>query len=469
MTLPQAVSIPMPTFPQASVLLLLAALLSPWTPAAPESAGGSNGGVMPCSLIPSPQAVAEASLGQAGEFGAAVALIEDPARGGVYCAVGSPSAMSSGSPRGSVRVVVLDGRDGSLRPCSRIGHASIAPTGLSSHARFGAALDFGPGGPVGTLAIGAPGANTEGGTRAGLVRLYRVGVAALAEPMPMAELVEFTPPAGNDGAAFGASVAFRPDGQQLAIGAPFAKVPGGPSFAGAVYVYGSENGEWSLQFVATPPRPSVAATFGHALDWVGSTLVVGAPGDGEVAPGAGRVYGLVGVGPERGTVSWEVAAPAGAGGAAGMRFGESLAAIDPSTVAIGGWGRGLVEVLAVPASGEPVHRALLQGDPAEGFGLRVTATADRLFVGAPFAVGAGLPVGANSSAGRVEVYARRGSDWVFAGSHFSTAPSANGEFGVALDACTTASGGAHVLVGEPSSHLACPRGSSCAAGAAFLF
>lgn len=465
MTPIQAASVPITALVQISALVLLAGGLSPLVPAAPSSDAGSNDGVMPCLLVPTPQAVAEAVLGQRGEFGAAVASIEEPTSGGVYCAVGAPSAMSAGSPRGSVRLVVLDGQDGSVRPCSRVGQGVISPTGLSSHARFGAALEFGSGGPLCTLAVGAPGANTEAGSRTGLVRLYGIGMPAGGGPVPMTELVEFTPPVGSDGAAFGASLAFSPDGQQLAIGAPFAKAPGGPSFAGSVYVYGSENGEWSLQFVAVSPRPSIAATFGHALDWVGSTLVVGAPGDGDVAPGAGRVYGIEGTGPDRGVQHWEVAAPVRAGGAAGMRFGEALAAVGADTLAIGGWGRGLVEVLSVPSVGDPVHRALLQGNAAEGFGLRVTGAAGRLFVGAPFAAG---PAG-ESSVGRVEVFAERAGDWVFAGSRRSVAPSANGEFGVSMDVVETSSGGAHVLVGAPGSHLACPRASSCAAGAAFLF
>ena len=55
------------------------------------------------------------------------------------------------------------------------------------------------------------------------------------------------------------------------------------------------------------------------------------------SPGAGRVYGLVGAGPQQGGVRWELAAPKTTGGAAGMRYGESLVAVDGSTLAIGGW------------------------------------------------------------------------------------------------------------------------------------
>ena len=446
-------------------LLLVAGVLSPVGLAAARCLSGSNGGAMACYLVPPPDAVSEATLGQRGEFGASVAVTLDPASGGALCAVGAPTAMSAGSPRGSVRLVALDGRDGSLRPCSRIGQGVVAPQGLSAHARFGAAVDLSKGSTGTLLAVGAPGANSAGGSRAGLVRLYSVAGSSSPGPMPIAELVDFNPEPGSDGAAFGASVAFRGDGKQLAVGAPSATAPAGPSLAGAVYVYGCESGEWSLEFVATAPAPSVAATFGHAVGWVGDTLVVGSPGNGEIAPGAGRVYGLVGAGPQQGELRWELAAPKTTGGAAGMRYGESLVAVDGSTLAIGGWGRGVVEVFKVPASGDPVHRVLLRGDPTEGFGLRLAATPDRLFVGCPYAPGAG----GESGAGRLKVFERSGSLWEPTGSLGSAEPSLNGEFGVALGAYTDGVNQAHVLVGEPGSNLACRTELGCAAGAAFLY
>jgi hypothetical protein len=282
--------------------------------------------------------------------------------------------------------------------------------------------------------------------------------------IPIAEFVEFTPAAGSAGASFGASVALSADGLQLAVGAPLAAAPDGPSFAGLVYVYGAEDGEWTLQFTVAAPRPSVAATFGKALAWVGGTLVVGAPGDGEVAPGAGRVYGVEADG-AGGRIMWEVAAPANGGAASGMRFGEALSAIGDDGVAISGWGRGVVELLAFRVDGAPAHQALLQGNAAEGFGLRLAAAPGRLYIAAPFATG---PHG-EASAGHVEAFVRRGDHWWFEGESRSASISANGEFGIALDTFTGQLGSSRVLVGEPGSHAACPPQTPCAAGAASLF
>lgn len=448
---------------RAAALMLLLALPCSATPIRANDDGAL--GQETCTLLPSRRAAAEASMGQRGEFGAAVAILTVPGAAGgasaALCAVGSPRAMEAGSHRGSVRLFSIGAHGPAAGPCVAAPRATLQPRALSANAQFGAALDFHG---DGLLAVGAPGADSAGGSRAGLVRLVRAGGVAGVGPLPVTHLADLVPPAGSDGAAFGAAVAFSADGQQLAVGAPMTRSPGGPPFAGRVYVYSVAGGEWALSLVVDPPRPAVAATFGKTLDWVGGTLLVGAPGDGAIAPASGRVFGFQGTGAAAGALAWELAAPAGASAVSGMRYGDALAALDEHTFAVGGWGHAVVEVLHVNESGLPVHEALLQGDPTTGFGLRVAGAGAQLFVGAPFALG---PQG-ESSAGRVEVFTRSAAGWSASGSLIGLHPVTGAEFGVSVAAAEGPGGVARVIVGEPGSHAACRGGSSCAAGAALV-
>lgn len=90
----------------------------------------------------------------------------------------------------------------------------------------------------------------------------------------------------------GMSVALSADGQWAALGAPFdadpsqgiAAVPpaalgSGQPMAGAVYLYRHVNAAWTLVAYIKPPFAESGDQFGASLGFVGTYLVIGAPGD----------------------------------------------------------------------------------------------------------------------------------------------------------------------------------------------
>ncbi len=431
-------------------------------------------GALESLLVPRRRLVAS-SAGTAPEFGSAVALDPGDSRRAALAYVGAPRAHVDGGGRGVVQIF--------RSPSGGVGHwldgwgHLVQGRGLAVGARFGASLAA----SGGLFVVGAPGANSPGGERSGLVRIYSApgtGPGAIHRPRLLAEL---HPPAGLDGAAFGATLAIETaaDGevQRLAVGAPKA-MPAGVALAGRVFVYRrSPGGGFVLDFEAMASEPRVAATFGASLAFAGTYLIVGAPGDGQLAPGAGRVYGF---GPD-GALAFELAPPIGGRpgdgpigglGAAGARFGSALGAVGARGFAVSSFGRGLVEIFRVvhlPSSGkEPIHEQTLRGLPAHRFGTSLATSGQLLMVGAPGAPSTGVPStgvpGGSPPPGQVYVYARLAGVWRPAGALRSVMPAPNGEFGLTL-----ASAGGHCVVGEPGSNGACPQAAACLAGMGAVF
>jgi len=392
-------------------------------------------------LWPPGEGVQAAVAGAGTEFGHAVALLGDVAL------VGASREVVHGTSSGVVHVAcrTADGGDWIRLPAARLDGRS-----LGDGARFGAAIAA-----AGKLvAVGAPRADGPGGSMSGVVHLFaldrRTGGSRL--------LAELAPPGGSDGAAFGASLAFdaRPGAaRRIAIGAPQARDgTGSVPLAGAVHVFVENGAHWLPQITLHAPTPGVAAGFGSSVAFVDGVLVVGTPGDGTLAPGAGRVFAF----DETGALRWEL----GPGGnAAGARYGSPLCVLDAQTLAIGLFGRGGVEVVKVGGSATQ-HQSLLRGEPLGGFGVAIAGSGCDLFVGAPF--------GGPSAGGAVQRFVRDRGKWKLAGTLSPSPATTGGEFGVALAVGMGGDGVRRLLVGEPASDAPCPPNAQrCGAGRAVVF
>jgi len=398
-----------------------------------------------------------AGSGAPAAFGAAVALGRDRAY------VGAPRGGRAGG--GAVHVFGLAGPGGGAPAATWSG--VLRDPGGAAGDRFGAAVTC----AGAALAVGAPRAarRATGEPLVGRVLVFDGaagdedgdGAAVGAGAAPAAAL---EPPAGVGPARFGSAIAARVvDGRivELAIGAPSAAV-GGAVSAGTVAVHGGAAVDWA--FAArrdAPGAPAAARSFGAALAFVGDTLVVGAPGDGAVAPGGGRVYGF---GPD-GALRFALGPLELLGGAspadvAGARLGTSLAAIGARAFAVGAPGKGLVVVVPLDGAGaaSPPASSLVRGSALGGFGVRVAASREAVFVSAPWPT--------SSSSGEVFEFRPDGAGgWRLARTHrpgaAAGAHAAGTEFGVAL-----AVRGSRLVVGQPSSS---DPGRPGPAGVAHLF
>ncbi len=449
-------------------------------------------------------------------FGAALGLLAPepgpsggaatPLAAGAVVLVGAPDDAATGVGRGAVHVFVqraggLD-RERHLLPAT----GPADPAVLSAAEAFGAALATDG---AALCAIGAPGRDVG---RAGVVVAAAGGVTLVARIggawQRAAELSAVTPEAG---ARFGAALALGsaaaealPGGtaagssdpgagaegaapvRVLAVGAPQARAADGTPAAGAVTVFaagGPSPAPWTPRLELAAPTPALAAGFGAALALVddahgirsgpmATCLAVAAPGDPGAGPGAGAVF-LFDLGGR--LLDVRRAAPdVHRGQPAGARYGERIAALGGGRIAVAAPARGAVEVLRVEG-GTLVREALLAASPLVGFGLALAgAGGELLAIGAPFEGpgadrdGAGAPL---LGAGRVHVYARSGEVWC-AGPRFGAelAAGATGveprdELGAALAIDPHGRG---LLVSAPGDDSACPGGTPCDLGAAYL-
>ena len=308
----------------------------------------------------------------------------------------------------------------------------------------------------GWLVLGAPG-SLEGSDRMGSVTIVHLDpwTGWPGEPRLL------RPPTAEAGTSFGASAALRfvGDGAWLAVGAPHAAHPDtGRPLAGVVHLFwleGPPPGRWIHQRVLRPRSGTVGGAFGAALCFAGDTLVVGSPGHGAVAPGAGAAFGFGLDGGERWRWTGNVPGarvgtalalgPEGAGGGA-RRAPEE--ASSRSRLAVGAPGVGRVDLLELTPGGWTFRLSgSLQGAAAEGFGLSLAASAGHLFVGAPRAAVDGLP-----SAGVLYHFGPGGHGGP-SQTLVSPAPRAHGEFGAAL-AADRSGRSTRVAVGEPGTGAA---------------
>jgi uncharacterized repeat protein (TIGR01451 family) len=197
-----------------------------------------------------PTAIDSPSATAGGFFGLSVAAL------GNYFAIAAPFDGTHGT------VYVYTTTTGLL-------YKTITLTGPTTGDYFGSSMSN----VNGNLLIGAQ----NGGT--GVINTP--GAAYLYSPSGVLLRAFHNPNATESGALFGAAVAG--DGNIVLIGAPIASAG-----QGRAYVFNATTG--ALMDTLQKQSPVAGDHFGNAVDMLGETFVVGAPGDSQGASGAGAVY-----------------------------------------------------------------------------------------------------------------------------------------------------------------------------------
>ena len=335
-----------------------------------------------------------ASDGETGDrFGAAVAIDGDT------IAVGAPYARC---------VYVFREVGGNWIQEARL----VAPSLADSE--FGSALDV----EGNRLVVGAPG-SLSGSSGQPRVYWYR---RAGTFPFSVWSLQGSLVPPGSIDVAYGYSIAI--EGGSVAIGHGPAVFNGGvPS---PVHVF---------QLAATGATHEAALVFANAfsnegfgasLDWVGDTLLVGAP----LAVGnAGRAYLFNKVGGAWGaSISIPNPYPGGY-----FRFGSSVSLAN-SMAAIGlpNYPGGALAAFAIsPAGGVAIGSPIASSFPGSNFGQTVRVSGSYLLSVVP---GTLPSSGSSGVQGRCGVFQFNGTTWTLAGAIASGNPTQDEQFGCSLDA-----------------------------------
>jgi outer membrane protein assembly factor BamB len=319
--------------------------------------------------------------------------------GGVLA--GAPLAPVGGESRAGV-AYVLDAAGHLVRTLQ-----SPNPT---TDGMFGAAVLI----AGGDLVVSAPGDVASGTAGAGAVYRFDGTTFALKRIFP--------PPRPQTGLRFGLPLLF--DGNNTLYVGAAETLPPTAANAGAIYALDFGSGAFLRSFEA--PAPTAGALFGAAFVLAANTLIVGAPGtSGGGQTGAGAAYLLDATsGALLHPLSSPNPTPAGAFGSAIALLGSTLLVGAPGESGAGQSGGGVVYAFD-PASGAlertftaPIPRAGL------GFGAVIAATATSYFAGVPAA-----PVANLDAAG--QVYAldpTKGLSQIFQ----SPTPRANAHFGASL-------------------------------------
>ncbi len=269
--------------------------------------------------------------------------------------------------------------------------ALLAPTDLAPFDEFGAALAF----DDGRLLCGAPGDDLVGSNQfmvaAGSVFVFT------RDDTGWTQVEKLSAHDQQPGDRFGSAVAVR--GPHAAIGAP--ERTGG---TGAVYVFSELLGSTFIQtHLLIASTPDSGDRFGASLALDGPWLVVGAPGDDDVASDAGAVYVF-----EFSSGAWierhkftVVGAPANyAFGSAVTMLGSRLVVGSPGD----GSSVGHAHAFEHHGNGWGAVQSFSTGttSPGDSFGAAVSMYGDELVVGAP---------GDDQESGRAYVFSHDGTDW----------------------------------------------------------
>jgi FG-GAP repeat protein len=195
---------------------------------------------------------------------------EDASILGDWLVVGAPRANDLGSESGAVYVYKLV--EGVW-----VEHQTLtaSPAGGSGR-RFGQQVALQPG----RLLIAAP---SYTGAVAGSGAMYSFEL----QSDQWVEVQRFFASDGQDDDYFG--VNFDVDGDRIAVGAYGHDGPGS-SYTGAVWVFDHNGTEWVEVVKLVPSGPAYRTYFGTGIGLSGDRLLLGAPGDGDIANGAGAVY-----------------------------------------------------------------------------------------------------------------------------------------------------------------------------------
>lgn len=272
---------------------------------------------------------------------------------GARMALGDP-ADDEGSSAGAGSVSWFQ-RGGELYTLqARLRAPTIAPGDF-----YGSALDL----QGAVLAVGAPGRESGVSQDNGEVLVYALAAGGATLSATLAG-----PPADN--AQFGAALSL--DQGRLAVGAP-----GEDGGRGAVYVYGSLGGAWTLVQRLQPAELVVGDQYGASVSLRGNRLVVGAPqrtAAGLLNAGSAYVY-------DQSLLGWLLAVRSD-GAAADARLGASLAQ-DASRVVVGAPGANLAQVWTGGLGSYALETTLAGSVPASSFGAAVALKDGLLAVGAP--------------------------------------------------------------------------------------
>ena len=206
-------------------------------------------------------------------------------------------------------------------------------------------------------------------------------------------------PNGQPDDGFGYQVALK--GDRIV-----ASAPGDDAFAGSVQVYDLVGGTWTQTAVLTSPTAGAGDVLGLSLDFDGTTIVAGAPGQVTVGP-----IGKAVVWQHNGTAWFPYEITESDSGPNG-RYGESVA-VDGGHLAVGAsWRTGTSSrdgaVYLYEQLGNPwVNTARLDGNASfstRQLGYRVSMSDDRLAVAA-------LSSTINTQVGAVEIYDYDGTSW----------------------------------------------------------
>lgn len=231
------------------------------------------------------------------------------------------------------------------------------------------------------------------GDQSGSVYIYGDPVAASPRgrtgTLQWGRLAKLVAPDARPGERFGYSVAV--EGDAIIVGAP--GLGDGNAF-GSVYIFqrGAERFPvWNLVAQLTAPDAGVSDRFGSSVAIVGTTLVIGSPGDSADGSSAGAAYVFE---RQQDADAWVHAATlAGSDAEGGSQFGFAVA-IDGDNIVVGamghqsvGFNSGAAYVFSRHEGGENrwgQSSKLVASDPAQGanFGMAVAIAGGTIVVGA---------------------------------------------------------------------------------------
>jgi hypothetical protein len=302
------------------------------------------------------------------------------------------------------------------------------------------------------VAVGAYGHSVNGQTGAGAVYIFTQSGSSWSLQQELTASDEST----GFQQHFGAAVALS--GDTVVIGAPERAV-GGTNDEGEVYVFTRTAGVWSekQQIFSPDPTTNSGDSFGNALAFDGTSLLIGAPfhsnggNSGVYSAGAAYIYTFV-------SGSWtEQQELAAVSPAELYEFGYSVALSGDIALVGRVPSVGAVQTFQRSGSTWSAQTLLAPSDAGsnDDFGAKIAVNGTTAMVGSP-----GHTVGGNDGQGAVYVYTQSGSDWTQQVELSSSDGAASDAFGSAV-----AYDGTSLAVGAPSHKV----GSNANQGAGYIF